>query len=159
VLSIRPADREDVALLFEMISELAEFEKSLHELTNTQADLLEDGFGPEPKFRALLADLDGRPAGYALFCECYSTWRGRQIYLEDLYVRSKFRGKGIATSLMAQVAKIAVSEKCRAVGWEVLDWNQSAIDLYVSLGATFVDEYRIVLLKDKALVKLATKAG
>jgi GNAT superfamily N-acetyltransferase len=157
VLSIRPASKEDVALVFEMIHELAVFEQSLHELTNTPGDLLEDGFGPKPKFRALIADWEGKPAGYALFCDCYSTWRGRQLYLEDLYVRPQFRGKGIGTALMARVAKLATDERCRAVGWEVLDWNKPAIDLYTSLGATFLDEYRIALVKGNALRELAGK--
>src|SRR6516165_5210093 len=107
MLSIRPAGREDVVLLFEMISELAVYEKSLHKLTNTRADLLEDGFGPEPRFHALIADWEGKSAGYALFLDFYSTWRGREIFLEDLYVRPDFRGKGIATALMAKVAKVA----------------------------------------------------
>jgi GNAT superfamily N-acetyltransferase len=142
-----------------MIRELAEFEKSLHKLTNTEAELLEDGFGLEPKFRALVADWEGEPAGYALFFDCYSTWRGRQIFLEDLFVRSVFRGKGIATALMARVAKVARAEKCRAVRWEVLDWNKPAINLYASLGATFLDEYRIAMLKDDALRELASRAG
>jgi GNAT superfamily N-acetyltransferase len=159
VLSIRPARREDVSLLFEMIRELAISEESLDKLATTPNELERDGFGPEPRFRALLASWDGKPAGYAIFFDCYSTWRGRQLFLEDLFVRSEFRGKGIATSLMAQVAAIAVAEKCRAVRWEVLDWNQPALNLYTSIGSTFLDEYRIVLLKDDPLRKLAAKAA
>src|SRR6516165_5718387 len=107
MLFIRPAGKEDVALLFAMIRELAVSEKSLDKLANTQADLLEDGFSAEPKFHALIADWEGKPAGYALFLDFYSTWRGREIFLEDLYVRPDFRGKGIATALMARVAKVA----------------------------------------------------
>jgi len=159
VLSIRPSGREDVPVLYEMIRELADSEKSLDKLTTTQADLMNDGFGPEPKFRALIADWDGKPAGYALFFDCYSTWRGPQIFLEDLYIRAEFRGKGVATNLMAQVAKIAVARKCRAVRWEVLDWNTPAVNLYASLGAIFLDEYRIALLKDEALNAVAARAG
>jgi len=157
MLSIRPASKEDVGLLFEMIRELATFEKSLHKLTNTQADLMEDGFGPEPKFRALIADWEGEPAGYALIFDCYSTWRGRLMFLEDLYVRPEFRGKGIATALLARVARLATGEMCRAVRWEVLDWNTPAIDLYAALNATFLDEYRIAIFKDDALRELAAR--
>jgi len=159
VLSIRPAGREDVPVLHEMIRELAEFERSLHKLTNTQADLLEDGFGPEPKFRALVADWADKPAGYALFFNSYSTWRGRQMFLEDLYVRPQFRRKGIATALMARVAKVATAEKCRAMEWGVLDWNNKAINLYTSLGATFFDECRIAMVKDDALRELAARVA
>jgi len=149
---------DDVPLLFEMIRDLAEAEQSLAKLTTTKAELLRDGFGPEPKFQALIAEWNGNAAGYALFFDCYSTWRGPQIFLEDLFVRSEFRGKGIATSLMAQVAKIAVDKKCRALRWEVLNWNQPAINLYSRLGSTFLDEYRIALLQDEALSGLAAKA-
>ncbi len=159
MLSIRPSGREDVPVLYEMIRELADSEKSLDKLTTTQTDLMNDGFGPEPKFRALIADWEGKPAGYALFFACYSTWRGPQIFLEDLYIRAEFRGKGVTTNLMAQVAKIAVTRKCRAVRWEVLDWNTPAVNLYASLGAIFLDEYRIALLKDEALNAVAVRAG
>lgn len=159
MLSIRPAGPEDVPLLFEMIRELADSEQSLDKLTNTQADVMNDGFGTEPKFRALIANWNGTVAGYALFFDCYSSWRGPQIFLEDLYVRSEFRGKGIATSLMAEVAKVAIGGKCSAMRWEVLDWNKPAFNLYASLGGTFLEEYRIVLLKDDALRKLAERAA
>ena len=159
MLSIRPACKEDVPLLFEMIRELAVSEQSLDKLTTSPDELERDGFGPDPRFRALVAEWEGKPAGYAIFFDCYSTWRGRQLFLEDLFVRSEFRAKGIATSLMAQVARIAVAENCRAVRWEVLNWNQPALNLYTSIGTTFLDEYRIVLLKDDALRKLAAKAA
>jgi GNAT superfamily N-acetyltransferase len=157
MLSIRPAGREDVVLLFEMISELAVYEKSLHKLTNTRADLLEDGFGPEPRFHALIADWEGKSAGYALFLDFYSTWRGREIFLEDLYVRPDFRGKGIATALMAKVAKVAIRKRCRAMSWEVLDSNRPAINLYASLGATLIDDNRIAMVKDDTLRELAAR--
>ncbi len=158
MLSIRAASVEDVSLLFEMIRELADSEQALDKLTITQADLMRDGFGAESRFRALVANWEEKAAGYALFFDCYSSWRGRQLFLEDLFVRSEFRGKGIATSLMAQVARIAAAKGCRAVRWEVLDWNKPALNLYASLGAILLNEYRIVLLKDDALNKLAAEA-
>jgi GNAT superfamily N-acetyltransferase len=157
MLSIRAASVEDVPLLFEMIRELADFEQSLDKLTTTPDDLERDGFGPKPRFRALVANWEGKPAGYALFFDCYSSWRGPQLFLDDLFVRSEFRGKGIATSLMSRVAKIAATENCRAVRCEVLDWNKPALNLYASVGAIFLNEYRIVLLKDDALSKLAAR--
>lgn len=158
MLSIRPATLADVPLLLTMIRELAEFEHALANVTNTEADLARDGFGPQPKFRAVIAEWGSEAAGYALFFDFYSTWRGRQIFLEDLFVRLAFRGKGIGTMLMAEIAKIAVAENYKALRWEVLDWNQPAITLYKSMGATFLDELRLVLLKDEALLNLAAKA-
>jgi GNAT superfamily N-acetyltransferase len=107
----------------------------------------------------LVAEWEGNPAGYALFFDCYSTWRGPQIFLEDLYVRSAVRGKGIATGLLAEVAKIAIAKKCRALRWEVLDWNKPAVNLYTALGAVFLDQYRIALLTEKALHKLAARTS
>ncbi len=159
MLSIRPATPEDVPLLMTMIRELADFEHAVDKVTNTQEELAQDGFVQHPKFRALIAEWDSHPAGYALFFDFYSTWRGRQLFLEDLFVRGDFRGKGIGTSLMAQVAKIAVSENCKALRWEVLDWNQPAIRLYESTGAVFLDELRLVLLEDAALRDLAAQAA
>jgi GNAT superfamily N-acetyltransferase len=158
LLSIRVANSADVPLLLTMIRELADFEHAVVQVTNTEADLAKDGFGDVPKFHVLIAEWEEAPAGYALFFDFYSTWRGRQIFLEDLFVRGEFRGKGIGTSLLAQVAKIAVSANCKALRWEVLNWNQPAVALYESLGATFLDELRLVLLKEQALLDLAGKA-
>jgi GNAT superfamily N-acetyltransferase len=159
VLSIRPATINDVPLLSTMIREMADFENALQNVTNTEADLARDGFGPEPKFRVLIAEWNQEAVGYALFFAFYSTWRGRQIFLEDLFVREPFRGKAIGTSLMAQVAKIAVEENCRAMRWEVLNWNRPAIALYESLGVTLLDELRTVLLIGEALTNLADRAS
>jgi len=114
-------------------------------------------FGPDPKFRALIAEWKGQPAGYALFFGYYSTWAGAGLYLEDLFVRSPFRGKGIGMALLAAVASIALQENRCAMRWEVLDWNQKAIELYKSLGAEFRDEWKSVLLTDDALRRLAEK--
>src|SRR5580692_2243685 len=120
MLSIRSATVEDVKLLRTMIRELADFERELHMVAITEADLVRDGFGADAKFRALIAESDGQPAGYALFFDVYSTWRGRQIFLEDLFVREAFRGLKIGKGLMAAVAGIAHREGCNALRWEVL---------------------------------------
>jgi GNAT superfamily N-acetyltransferase len=159
MLSIRPATIDDVALLRTLIRELAQFEHELDLCVIEEADLARDGFGPDPKFRALIADWDGQPAGYALFFGCYSTWAGRRLFLEDLFVRGPFRGRGIGKALLASVARIAVQENCHGVQWEVLGWNEKAIELYKSLGAEFLDQWRPVLLKDGALRRLAEKAS
>jgi GNAT superfamily N-acetyltransferase len=154
---IRPANLADAALLRTLIRELAEFERELDLCVIEEADLARDGYGSNPKFRALIAEWDGQPAGYAVFFGYYSTWAGPGLYLEDLFVRLPFRGKGIGTALLAAVAQIAFQEDRRAMRWEVLDWNQGAIDLYKSLGAEFRDQWRSVLLKDDALRQLAEK--
>jgi GNAT superfamily N-acetyltransferase len=157
MLLIRPANLADAALLRTLIRELAEFERELDLCVIEEADLARDGYGSNPKFRALIAEWDGQPAGYAVFFGYYSTWAGPGLYLEDLFVRLPFRGKGIGTALLAAVAQIALQEDRRAMRWEVLDWNQGAIDLYKSLGAEFRDQWRSVLLKDDALRQLAEK--
>jgi GNAT superfamily N-acetyltransferase len=158
MLLIRPATVNDVALLRTMIRELAEFERELDFCVIEEADLARDGFGPNPKFRALIAEWDGQPAGYAVFFGYYSTWAGPGLYLEDVFVRSQFRRKKIGMALLAEVARIALQENCRAMRWEVLFWNQAAIDLYQSLGAEFPDKWHSVLLAGDALRQLAEKA-
>jgi GNAT superfamily N-acetyltransferase len=158
MLLIRAATVNDVALLRTLIRELAEFERQLELCVIEEADLLRDGFGAKPKFRALIAEWSGRTAGYALFFGYYSTWVGPGLYLEDVFVRHEFRGKGIGMALLAAVARIALQENCSAMRWEVLDWNERAIELYKSLGAEFRDEWRPVLLTDDVLRKLAERA-
>jgi len=156
MLSIRAATVNDVALLKDFVYELAEYERERDQVRITEADLVRDGFGPQPKFRALIAEWDGQTAGYALFFGFYSTWEGRPgLFLEDLFVRQTFRGKGIGKALLANVAGIAKRENCYGVRWEVLDWNQPAIDFYKRLGATFLDQWKSVLLTGEALERAA----
>ena len=156
MLSIRPATANDRTLLLDMIRELADYERALDKVVATPEDLERDGFAPDPKFRALIAEWHQEPAGYAFFFGNYSTWIGRPgIHLEDLFVRPRFRGKGIGKALLAGVARIAQRENCYGVRWEVLDWNQPAIDFYHSLGATFRHEWKSVLLIGEALDRLA----
>src|SRR6202167_6430485 len=105
MLLIRPATIADVTLLRTLICELAEFERELELVTIKESDLARDGFGENPRFRALIAEWDGQAAGYAFFFGYYSTWAGRALYLEDLFVREKFRGKGIGKQLLVAVAR------------------------------------------------------
>jgi GNAT superfamily N-acetyltransferase len=154
MLLIRPALAGDVPALNMLIHELAEFERL--PLVVTEADLLRDGFGESPKFRALVAEWDGQPAGYALFFDYYSTFEGRPgLFLEDIYVRDQYRGKGIGKALLVWVASVARQENCFGVRWQVLDWNAPAIDFYKSLGATFLDEWKTVSLDGDALTRVA----
>jgi GNAT superfamily N-acetyltransferase len=158
MLSIRPATIKDVTLLRTLIRELADYEHELDMVAITEADLARDGFGPQPKFHALIAEWDAQPAGYALFFDFYSTWRGRQMFLEDLFVREAFRGRKIGRGLLAAVARIAENEGCHALRWEVLNWNQAAVKFYESLGAEFLDDWRLTLLTDDKLRQLAGSA-
>jgi GNAT superfamily N-acetyltransferase len=159
MLSIRAATVNDVSLLATLIRELAEYERELHLVVMKEQDLVRDGFGPNQKFRALVAEWNGRPVGYALFFGFYSTWEGRSgLFLEDLYVRPEFRSRGIGKALLGYVARTAQQENCYGVRWEVLDWNQPAIKFYQSLGAVFLDGWRSVLLCQDALDRLAEKA-
>jgi GNAT superfamily N-acetyltransferase len=159
MLSIRPATIADAGLLRTLIRELAEFERELDSVTIKESDLARDGFGPNPKFRALIAEWNTQPAGYALFFGYYSTWAGPGLYLEDVFVRSQFRGKGIGMALLSSVAQIAVQKDCSAMRWEVLGWNEKAIGLYKGLGAEFRDEWRSVLLPEKAVRELANRSS
>jgi len=158
MLRIRPATVDDTALLRTMIRELAEFEHELQWVTIREEDLVREGFCEHPRFRSLIAEWDGQPAGYAVFFPYFSTWVGRGLFLEDLFVREPFRGRGIGTALLASVARIAVAERCYGIHWEVLDWNERAIEMYKELGAEFRDRWRPVLLVGEALDRLAEKA-
>ena len=159
MLSIRPATIDDVPLLRTLIRELADYEHELSTVAITEADLARDGFGPEPKFRALIAEWDQQSAGYALFFDFYSSWRGRQMFLEDLFVREAFRGRKIGKALMASVARIAQRQGCHGLRWEVLGWNLDAIKVYEALGAEFLDDWRLILLTDDKLRQLAESAA
>jgi len=159
MLRIRAATVEDVPALMQMISEFATFEKLADRLTVTETSLLRDGFGPSPRFHTLLPEWNGQLAGYVIYFPFYSSFQGRGLFLEDIYVRQEFRGKGIGKLLMQEVAAIAVREGCWGLRWEVLDWNQSAIDFYKKLHAEFLDDVKEVLVEKESLRKLAEGIG
>ena len=159
MLSIRPATVNDAALLAAMIRELAEFEHLAHEMSTTEADLVRDGFSAHPKFRAVIAEWDGQPVGYAVFFEFFSTFQGRAgLFLDDIFVRPAFRKHGIGTTLLKHVAGIAWREKYFCMRWEVLDWNKQAIDFYNNLGAAFLEEWKPAILIGDALEAAAKGA-
>src|SRR5271154_143991 len=156
--SIRAATPADVPLILELIRALATYEREPDAVKTTEADLLRDGFGPHPVFECLIAETgEGEPAGFALFFYNYSTWRGRTgIHLEDLFVLPRFRGQRIGKALLARVAARAAEQGCVRLRWDVLEWNQTAIDFYQSLGAKFLEEWRIMRVNDDAIQSLAT---
>ena len=157
---IRRATAADAAQILEFIQALAAFERAPDAVTATEEGLIRDGFGPNPFFYCLIADCDGKPAGFAFYFFNYSTWVGRPgIYVEDLFVLPEFRRRGIGRALLKQVAAIALEKGCQRLQWEVLDWNTPAIDFYRTIGAEFLDEWRNVRLSGEALTRLATCGG
>jgi|SRR5580704_5507590 GNAT superfamily N-acetyltransferase len=155
MLLIRNATDKDMPLLKRLILELAEYERDPNAVVITEQALIRDGFGSQAKFRAFIAEWDGQAVGYALFYGFYSSWRGSGMFLEDLFVQEPFRSRGIGKALLSQVARIARQEGCFGIRWEVLGWNESAIEFYKSLGGEFLDEWRSVLLRAEALNRLA----
>jgi GNAT superfamily N-acetyltransferase len=158
MLRIRPATIDDVPLLRRMILEFAEFERLSAHVTVSEETLARDGFGSASRFRTLMLEWNGQPAGYAIFFGVYSSFAGPGLFLEDIYVRAEFRGKGIGKAVMAEVAAIALREGYWAMRWEVLDWNQPAIAFYKRLGATFLDDWKEVRLEGEPLRQLAESA-
>lgn len=157
MMNIRPATVCDVALILQFIRDLAEYEREPQAVTATEADLVRDGFGADPKFRVVVAEWDGKPAGFALFFFNYSTWLGRPgLYLEDVFVRPEFRGRGIGKTLLVHLARLAVRENCGRFQWQVLDWNTPSIRFYESLGATVMKEWMTMRMEGEALERLAT---
>jgi GNAT superfamily N-acetyltransferase len=156
MLNIRPATANDVGLILQFIRDLSEYEREPQAVTATEADIARDGFGPEPKFRVVIAEWNGRPAGFAFYFYNYSTWLGRPgLYLEDLFVRTEFRGKGIGKGLLLHLARLAVQENCGRFQWQVLDWNTPSIKFYESLGAKWMKEWLTMRVEGEALKKLA----
>ena len=162
MLTIRPAQASDAALILSFIRELAEYEHLAHAAVATEQDLLRDGFparGGEPRFRCLIAEWEGAPAGFALYFYSYSTFQGRAgIWLEDLFVKPEFRGRGIGKGLLLEVARIAVRERCGRYSWQVLDWTKPSIDFYQSLGAKMMSEWLTMRVEGEALEALASRA-
>jgi len=155
-MTIRPATPSDVPTILAFIHELALYEREPDAVLATEADLLRDGFGPTPRFWALIAEQDNQPAGFALYFTSYSTWRGHHgIRLEDLYVTPTLRGQGIGKALLARLAQIAIEQGCPRLEWDVLDWNAPAIAVYERLGASILTDWRIMRLQGEALQILA----
>ena len=146
--------------MLRFIRGLAEFERAPNAVIATEEALIRDGFGLCPKYRCLIAEWDGQPAGFALFHYNYSTWRGQPgLYLEDLFVLPEMRGKGIGKALLQKLAQIAVEENCYGLRWMVLEWNTPAIKFYDALGAELLGEWETMLLWGEPLQRLANGAG
>jgi GNAT superfamily N-acetyltransferase len=155
-ISITPATPADVPTILAFIRELAEYEKLSDRVTATEQLLHETLFGPRPYAEVLMARLDGSPVGYALFFHNYSTFLARPgVYLEDVYVRPAFRGRGVGKALLREVARVARQRNCGRLEWSVLDWNKPSIDFYLSLGATPLDDWTMYRMDEAAIAALA----
>ena len=158
--TLRPATPTDVPQILAFIHELAAYEREPDAVLATEADLLRDGFTDPRRFDCLMAEWSGEPAGFALYFHSYSTWVGHAgIYLEDIFVRPVYRGKGIGKALIAAVAAIAVAESCPRLEWSVLDWNQPSIDFYQRIGAVMKSEWKGMRVSGDALTTLAKVSG
>jgi GNAT superfamily N-acetyltransferase len=154
-ITIRFAEPEDCGLLLRLIRELAVFERAPEAVVASEDDLRHFGFGSQRQFEAILAFLDGEPAGCALFHSRFSTWLGRPgLYLEDLYVVEKARGRGVGRRLMARLAAIAVERDWGRIDFQVLHWNP-ARQFYRRLGMTHLDDWLRYGADREALVRLA----
>jgi GNAT superfamily N-acetyltransferase len=157
--TIRPARPDDAETLVNLVRELAIYEKLEQHAKAAPDDFRRHLFGPRPAAEAALAEVDGEPVGFALWFSNFSTFRGQPgLYLEDLFVRPEFRGRGIGKALLAFLARLAVERGCGRLEWSVLDWNAPSIAFYRALGARPLDEWTGYRLDDEPLRRLATLA-
>lgn len=155
-ITIRPACPEDATAIYDMIYELAMYEKAPEEVVTTPDEIRETLFSAGNKTEALICESEGKTIGYAVFFTSYSTWLGRNgIYMEDLYITRDHRGKGAGKALLKNIAQSAVKRNCGRLEWSVLDWNQPAIDFYLSIGALPQSEWVRYRLDGEALLKFA----
>jgi GNAT superfamily N-acetyltransferase len=155
-LAIRPALSADAGLIHQFIFELAEYERMAHEVVGTAEDVARTLFGPRPAAEVVIAEWQNQPAGFALFFPNYSTFLAQPgMYLEDLFVRPGFRGRGIGKALLSHLAQLSLERGYGRLDWSVLDWNEPAIRFYRSIGARGLDAWTQYRLDGDALKALA----
>jgi GNAT superfamily N-acetyltransferase len=150
---VRQGEEKDMQSVFDLITELAVFEKEPDAVDISVTDLINDGFSENPKFKIFVAEQENQIIGIALFYERYSTWKGRTIHLEDLIVTKKKQKIGAGKALYTAVLKYAFDHNYNRVAWEVIDWNQNAIDFYKSTGATYLNDWSVVQMNKENLAK------
>ncbi|MEM6514967.1 MAG: GNAT family N-acetyltransferase [Bacteroidota bacterium] len=151
-IKIRKAQPEDMHKVLELIQELAEFEKEPNAVEVEVSDLINAGFGDNPKFECFVAEDQSQIIGIALVYYRFSTWKGNVLHLEDLIVSQKHRGQGIGTLLLDEVVKFGHEQGVKRVSWEVLDWNEPAIKFYESKGADVKRDWDVVHLSEQGIV-------
>jgi GNAT superfamily N-acetyltransferase len=159
-LAIRRAHPGEAGLVLSFVRELAEYEKLLHELVASETDIDQALFAEHPRLFCEIAEWEGEPVGFAIWFVNFSTFSGRSgIYLEDLFVRPAYRGKGIGKALLVHLARECVVNGWSRLQWTVLDWNTPSIEFYKSLGAVLMDEWTVCRVSDAALRTLAQKVA
>ncbi len=154
-MKIRPARQEEVGVVLQLIHDLAVYEKAPNEVEATEKELLETIFSSDPKVFCDLVEVDGEIAGMAIWFLNYSTWQGKYgIYLEDLFIKPEFRGRGYGKALLKHLAKVCDEKGYGRFQWWVLDWNSPAIEFYRSLGAVAMDEWTVYRVSGQALKDL-----
>ena len=140
-MRVRPGEKQDIPQVFELIKELAEFERASDQVTNSVKRLEQDGFGPNPAFGLLVAENSNRIVGISLYYFRYSTWKGKRLYLEDIIVTESQRGQGIGKVLFDRTIEVARESDCTGMMWQVLDWNEPAISFYKKYNAQLDGEW------------------
>ena len=155
-IALRTATERDVPLILSFVRELAEYERLSHEVVATEELLRASLFGERQAAEVVIGNYGDEPAGFALFFHNFSTFLGRPgIYLEDLYVTPSLRGRGVGRAMLAYLAKLAKKRDCGRLEWSVLDWNEPAIKLYKSIGATPMDDWTVFRVTEETLHGLA----
>lgn len=155
--NLRKAKKEDIPEILSLIRELAEYERAPFEVTVTAEELARDGFGENPIFEVLLAEESEKVLGMAFYYYSYSTWKGKCIYLEDIIVRESLRGKGIGKVLFDAMVEKASEEGAKRLQWQVLDWNEPAINFYKKYNASLDSTWISCRLTAEQIDKLSVK--
>jgi len=157
-VTIRRGRKEDLPRTLELIKELATYERAPHEVTNTVALMEHDGFGANPVYGFYVAEQDGGIIGISLYYFRYSTWKGKRLYLEDIIVTEAERGKGAGKMLFDRTLQHALDEGCSGMMWQVLEWNESAINFYKKYGAKLDDEWTNCSLERDQIQELVARS-
>lgn len=154
LINIREGRKTDLPRVLELIKELAQFERAPHEVTNTLAMLEEDGFGPRPVYGFFVAETADEIIGLSLYYWRYSTWKGKRLYLEDIIVTESERGKGAGKLLFDRTMQKCLEENCTGLMWQVLEWNEPAINFYKKYGSKLDGEWVNCNLESEQIRKL-----
>lgn len=151
MIILRKANAEDIAEIYAMIVELAEYEQAANEVSIDMETLLKEGFGPNPLFETIVAENENEIIGMAFYYISYSTWKGKCIYLEDIIVKLNYRNQGIGKILFEQMIKQAKELGAKRLSWQVLNWNEPAIQFYKKFDATISSEWLNGRLTEKQI--------
>lgn len=153
MITIRPAEENDCKTILAYIKKLAHYEKAPEQVIVTESQLITDGFGESPLYNAYILSYNNNICGFALIYNRYSTWRGKSLYIEDIYVDEEFRGRGIGLLAFKHIAQIALDTKCNRMEWQVLDWNEPAINFYKKINASIEHDWLNCKIESKQILK------